>query len=160
MVSSENWKRLDENFRKRLFPRFSNKKSLPVFNILKEPLLVQKQTIHQQKALDFSFNLTPWKWAWHDQEGTTPPCREKHRWARRAFDFFYGRRAWQPHDNATPTFRVPNISWDQGLSAEVSFVSVLSMALSEYWKRLEENFRKRLFPRFPINNEIYKKKIL
>ena len=28
---------------------------LAVFNILKEPLLVQKQTIHQQKALDLSF---------------------------------------------------------------------------------------------------------
>ena len=25
------------------------------FNILKEPLLVQKQTIHQQKALDLSY---------------------------------------------------------------------------------------------------------
>ena len=29
------------------------------FNILKKPLLVQKQTIHEQKALDFSFNLAP-----------------------------------------------------------------------------------------------------
>ena len=29
------------------------------FKILKEPLLVQKQTLHQQKALDLSFNLTP-----------------------------------------------------------------------------------------------------
>ena len=32
---------------------------LAVFNILKEPLLVQKQTIHQQKALNLIFNLTP-----------------------------------------------------------------------------------------------------
>ena len=31
------------------------------------------------------------------------------------------------------------------------------MVLSEYWKRLEENFRKRLFPRFPKNDEISKK---
>ena len=30
-----------------------------VFNILKEPLQVQEQTLHQQKALDLSFNLTP-----------------------------------------------------------------------------------------------------
>ena len=28
-------------------------------NIVKEPLLVHKQTLHQQKALDISFNLTP-----------------------------------------------------------------------------------------------------
>ena len=31
------------------------KKSQVFFNILKEPLLVQKQTIHQQKALDLSY---------------------------------------------------------------------------------------------------------
>ena len=30
-------------------------------NILKEPLLVLKQTKHQRKALDFSFNMAPWK---------------------------------------------------------------------------------------------------
>ena len=33
--------------------------TLSKINILKEPLLVQKQTIPQQKALDLSFNLTP-----------------------------------------------------------------------------------------------------
>ena len=44
------------------------------FKILTEPLLVQKQTIHQQKALDLSFNLAPWKWAWHYQEGVMPSC--------------------------------------------------------------------------------------
>ena len=32
------------------------------------------------------------------------------------------------------------------------------MVPSEYWKRLEDNFRKTLFPRFPKNNEISKKK--
>ena len=45
-----------------------------VFNILKEPLLVQKQTLHQQKVLDLSFNLAPWKWAWHCHEAATPSC--------------------------------------------------------------------------------------
>ena len=28
-------------------------------NILKKPLVVLKQTIHQQKALDLSFNMAP-----------------------------------------------------------------------------------------------------
>ena len=28
-------------------------------NILKEPMLVLKQTIHQQKALDLTFNMAP-----------------------------------------------------------------------------------------------------
>ena len=41
------------------------------FKILKEPLLVQKQTLHQQKALDLSFNLKPWKWVWRYHEGVT-----------------------------------------------------------------------------------------
>ena len=40
--------------------------------IWKEPMLVQKQTIHQQKALDLSFNLTPWKWACHYHEAARP----------------------------------------------------------------------------------------
>ena len=60
--------------------------TLSKINILKEPLLVQKQTIPQQKALDFSFNLAPWKWAWHDQDGATPSRREKH-----FLLIFYGR---------------------------------------------------------------------
>ena len=41
-------------------------------------MLVLKQTIHQQKALDLSFNLAPYKWAWHYQEGATPARSEKH----------------------------------------------------------------------------------
>ena len=32
------------------------------FKIVKEPLPIQNQTINQQKALDFSFNLTYWNW--------------------------------------------------------------------------------------------------
>ena len=41
-------------------------------------LLILKQTIPQEKALDISFNLTPQKWAWHYQEGGTPTRRKKH----------------------------------------------------------------------------------
>jgi hypothetical protein len=51
------------------------------FTILKEPLLVQKQTIHQQKALDLSFLETENLRAWYYQEDATPARREKHRWA-------------------------------------------------------------------------------
>ena len=39
--------------------KFEKKNPLAFSNFLKEPLLVQKQTIHQQKALDLSFNLSP-----------------------------------------------------------------------------------------------------
>ena len=93
MVLSEYWKTLEENFRKSLFPRFpkkfwnlQKKNPLAFFNIVKEPLLVQKQTTPQQKALDLSFNLASWKWAWHYQEGATPPRRKKH-----ILLIFYGR---------------------------------------------------------------------
>ena len=47
-------------------------------NILREPLVLLKQTITQQTALDLSFNLTPQKWVWHYQEGATLTRREKH----------------------------------------------------------------------------------
>ena len=128
-------------------------------NILKEPLVLLKQTIPQQKALDLSFNLAPWKWAWHYHEAATPSCPKRSQKPSAPTYAFHGKEAWRPPDNATPTFRVPNKSWDQGLSADVSFVSVLAMVLSEYWKRLEEIFWKRLFPRFPKNDENYKKKL-
>ena len=58
--------------------KFTKKTSLNLFNILKKPMLVQKQRIRQQKVLDLSFFLTPQKWAWHHQEGATPACSEKH----------------------------------------------------------------------------------
>ena len=120
MVLSENWKRL-EGF---LFVKFHHfyeiaeiicfKKFSPAFfNTLKESLLVQKQTIHQLKALDLSFYLAPWKWVWHPQDAATPSRREKYfllnfRAARRVFDFLPSMRAWQPHGSATPTSRKPN----------------------------------------------------
>ena len=45
---------------------------------------------------------------------------------------FSGEQAWHPPDNATPSnFLFPK-SLDQELSADVSFVSVLAMVLSEY----------------------------
>jgi hypothetical protein len=44
---------------------------------MKEPLLVHKQTIHQQKALDLSFLETESLRAWHYQEDATPARREK-----------------------------------------------------------------------------------
>ena len=85
MVLSEYWKLVEENFGKRLFPRYlknyeiyKNIFSRAFSSILKEPLLVQKQTLHQQKALDFRFFLAPWKWAWHCQEGVMPIWRKKH----------------------------------------------------------------------------------
>ena len=50
--------------------------------------------------------------------------------------------------------QAPN-SWDPKLSADVSFVSVLAMVVSEYWKRLEENFRNKINSAFSQNDENY-----
>ena len=80
------------------------------FKILTEPLLVQKQTIPQQKALDLSFNLAPWKWAWHYQEAVTPSRREKHillnfTAARRVFDFLISMTSLEVNFKDTKVFR-------------------------------------------------------
>ena len=102
---------------------------------MKEPLLVQKQTIPQQKALDLSFNLAP----------VTPSRHEKHillnfMGARRVFDFLTSMTSLEVNFKDTSTYKVSNKSLDKGLFADVRFVSVLAMVLSENWKRLEDFF--------------------
>jgi hypothetical protein len=84
MVLSEYRKRLEENFRNTVISAISqndkNYKNIfpPVFfNILKEPLLVQKQKIPQKKALTLSFLQLESLRAWHYQEGSMPTCRIK-----------------------------------------------------------------------------------
>ena len=47
-------------------------------------------------------------------------------------------------------------SWDQELSADVSFVSVLAMVLSEYWKRLEKIFWSKIISAISQNDGNYK----
>ena len=77
-------------------------------NILKEPLVLLKLTISQQKALDLIFNLAPWKWAWHYHEAATPSCPKRSQKPSAPTYAFHGKEAWRPPDNATPTFRVLN----------------------------------------------------
>ena len=95
MVLSEYWKRLGETFQNKVISTISQndgnyKKyiSSSLFQYSERTInsLVQKQTIHQQKALDLSSNLTPWKWVWHYQEGVTPSRRKKHRsaWGKKS----------------------------------------------------------------------------
>ena len=91
--------------------KFQKKNPLAFSNFLKEPLLVQKQTIPQQKALDLSFNLTPYKWAWYYQEGATPSRREKHillnfMAARRVFDFLPSMTSLEVYFIDTIKFKV------------------------------------------------------
>ena len=85
MVLSEYWKRLEEIFRNKIISAISqndeNYKNIfppAFFNILKEPLLVQKQTIPQKKALILSFLELESLRAWHYQEGSTPTCTKRH----------------------------------------------------------------------------------
>ena len=112
--------------------------------------------ILQKKALDVSFNLTPWKWAWHYHEAATP-SRPKRSQKPSAHPYaFRGERAWRPPEYATPLNFLSPKSLDQELSADVSFVSVLAMVLSEYWKRLEEIFRNKIISAISQNGENYK----
>ena len=84
MVLSENRKRLEENFRNTVISAISHtdknyKNIFPpaFFNILKEPLLVLKQTIPQKKALILSLLQLEHLRAWHYQKGSRPTCRQK-----------------------------------------------------------------------------------
>ena len=86
MVLSEYWKRLAEEILwnyiiSAIWSKCRNlqKKNPPAFfNILKEPLLVQKQTIPQKKGLILSFLEQEILRARHYQEGVTPTYRKKH----------------------------------------------------------------------------------
>ena len=84
IVLSEYRKMLEENFQNAVISAISqndeNLKNIfppAFFNILKEPFLVQKQTIPQKKALILSFLQLESLRAWHYQEGSTPTCRKK-----------------------------------------------------------------------------------
>ena len=112
------------------------------FKILKESLVVQKQALHQQKALDLEpegqgrgIIMRAWQCHWSQRNEKPPRARKKS-----TKYTFHGGKAWLPPDDATPTFSMANYSWDQGLSADVKFVTVLAMVLSEYWKKLEDCF--------------------
>ena len=76
--------------------------------IWKESLLVKEQRVPQQKALDLSFNLAPWKWAWHYHEAATPSCPKRSQKPFAPTYAFHGKEAWRPPDNAMPTFRMLN----------------------------------------------------
>ena len=77
--------------------------------ILKESLVLLIQTVPQQKALDLSFNLTPWTWCGITMGLSRPPAlREVKNPPRPPTYTFHGKEAWRPLDNATPTFRVSN----------------------------------------------------
>jgi hypothetical protein len=75
------------------------------FKILKEPLLVQKQTLHQQKALNLSY-LEPegqgWGilmrvWQCHRKQRVKNPPRACKKSSKNAF---CAKWAWHPHDTA------------------------------------------------------------
>jgi hypothetical protein len=115
--SEKGWRKIFEEKQFRYYIKImkwkKNKKTLVFSNFLKEPLLVQNKTIHQQKALDFSFNLTPWKWAWNYQKAVTPSRREKHillnfMAARQVFDFLISMTSLEVKFRDTSTFKMSN----------------------------------------------------
>ena len=109
-------------------------------NILREPLVLLKQTIPQQKALDLSLNLTLRKWAWHYQEGATFPRREKHRcaWGKKSCSTAGGRDSSMvmPH---------PLLGWQ--MKAEIKGF-LLRYRLFQYKHWFLPNFELKYFPEY------------
>ena len=119
-------------------------------------MLVLKQMMPQKKALILSFLETESLKVWHYQECTTlAHCRKTFFYPMPTYAFFW-EQAWPPPDNAAPLNFLSPKSWVSELSSEVSFVSVLAMVLSEYWKRLEGNFWNGIIYKISQNNENYK----
>ena len=112
------------------------------FNILKEPLLVQKQTIHQRKALDLGFNLASWKWAWHYQEGATPSRREKHSSA-------WGKKSCSTARGRGSLMVIPRPLSGCQIKAEIKgFLLVYRLFLYRHW--FLPNFELKDFPEYTV----------
>ena len=69
------------------------------------------------------------------------------------FNVFLQQVGVKPSWYATPPDFPPPKSWVSELSSEVRFVSVLAIVLSEYWKRLGENFRNKVISTISQNDE-------
>ena len=126
----------------------SHFENLTNFKIVKEPLLVLKQTIPQQKALDLSFNLAPWKWAWHYQEGVTMTCHKRTFFTPRAPMLFAASER-----GALLMMPCPLLACQ--IKAEITgFLLRYCLFLYFLWffQNIEKGWRKffeiRLFPRF------------
>ena len=76
------------------------------FKILKEPLLIQRQTLHQQKALDLCYleleakgsMTSPVSQRCHRRQGVKNPPRTCRKSTK---NVFCAKGAWHPHDTAT-----------------------------------------------------------
>ena len=123
--------------------------------IWKEALLVETKMIPQLKALDLSFNLAPWKWAWHYQEAVTPSCRR--------ITFFTSRRPMLFAARGRDGLLVePRPLSGSQIKAEIKgFLLMYCLFLYYLWffQNIEKGWRKilekRLFPRFLKNYEKY-----
>ena len=129
--------------------KFTKKNHLAFFNIAKEPMLVQKQTIPQKKALDLSFNLTSWKGAWHYQDGATPSRREKHI----LLNFMGAEGFWLLafyEISRTKFFELQSLLRCQ-IKAEIKgFLLMYSVLKYKHW--FFQNFELKHFPDSPVHS--------
>ena len=148
MVLSEYWKRLEENFGKRLFPRFPKK----WWNLQKK--ISSLFQFSERTITNIEINNTSAKSPWTQLEfgtlkvgvawsrGRHVLSREKHNLlnftaARRVFDFLTSMTSIEVNFKDTSTFRVSFESWNKGLFADVTFISIVALVLSEYLKALD-----------------------
>ena len=135
------------------------------FKILKEPLLVQKQTLHQQKALDISYlepegqgrGIIMRAWQCHRRQRVKKPPSTCKKSTKNAF---CAKWAWHPHDTATPLcfqFQIAEIQ---------SFLLMYCLFLYQQWfyqnieKGLRFFFKMKQFSQSPQSNIISKKYFL
>ena len=119
----------------------SHFENLANFKIVKELLLVLKQTIQQKKDLDLSFNLAPWR-AWHYHEAVTPSCPKMTFFTPRAHMLFAASRRGAllmmppPFQGAKSKLRSRAFCW--GI---ICFCTTIALVLSD---NAGENFSKKI----------------
>ena len=125
--------------------------------ICKKSLLVKTQPRQLQKALDFSFNLAPWKLEWHYQEGPTPSRRKKPFFTPRPTIFFAPR-------GRDALLIMPRPLLGCQIKAEIKDFLLrycLFLYYSWFFQNIEKDWRNifeiRLFPRFLKLTKIIKK---
>ena len=122
------------------------------FKIVKEPLLVQKQMLHQQKALDLCY-LEPERQVFSLRNVSQRSNRRQEvKNQKRGLKFnkicFRAKRAWHPLDNATP------LSFQLQIAEIMSFPLMYCLFLYFKWffQNIEKGWRKnlaiKLFPQF------------
>ena len=144
MVLSEYWKTLEENFQKRLFPRFSKewwnlqKKSSSLFQYCEKTIASTETNDTSAESSDIQLFAAGKFEGLALSGGHLAPFPQKHillnfMATQRVFDFLSSMTSLGGYFKDTIFFRMSYESWIVGLSSEISFVSVQTLVPSKFW---------------------------